>query len=331
MILFLLEQKIIEIKESNAGSIKKYFVTKKGVPIIINDKTSSPKKKMKTKKTKSNLNTSSLILFFYPELKTFLDEKVQKSIEDKLKKIDSKIDFENLDQFNKKRHKGENDSYICSLIREDSVEEFIAHVNRKNISLSAKIKPSIYETNSFLIKNEPTLIEYAAFFGSIQIIQYLKYYKVPLTPSLWIYAIHSKNAELIHFLEENKVKPEQNKKAKKEPFEDVFIESIKCHHNDIALYIKDSLFKKNTDLNEYITSFIFRYHNYRYFPNEIIGNDFYYLCQFDYLEIIKILQNENKIDKKDIISTKTISTSIFLMKLQFNVLLKKTNMILSIY
>ena len=56
---------------------------------------------------------------------------------------------------------GENDSYICKLIRDDSIEEFIIFVNQGNISLaSSKIKYSICETNTFLMNNEPTLIEY---------------------------------------------------------------------------------------------------------------------------------------------------------------------------
>ena len=52
---------------------------------------------------------------------------------------------------------GENDSHICSLILSDSVEEFIAYVNRTNLSLLTKIKPFVYETHSFLIDKEPTL------------------------------------------------------------------------------------------------------------------------------------------------------------------------------
>ena len=59
------------------------------------------------------------------------------------------------------------------------------------------------------MQKTPTLIEYSTFFGSIQIIQYLKYNKVPLTNSLWLYAIHSNNTEVIHFLEENEIKPEK--------------------------------------------------------------------------------------------------------------------------
>ena len=75
--------------------------------------------------------------------------------------------------FEEKRQKGENDSYLCELIRTDSIEDFISYVNQKNISLSSKIKSSIFETNSFLVEKEPSLIEYTAFFGSIQIFQYL--------------------------------------------------------------------------------------------------------------------------------------------------------------
>ena len=43
--------------------------------------------------------------------------------------------------------------------------------------------------------SEPTLIEYTAFYGAIQILNYLNKRGVELTSSLWIYTIHSKNAE----------------------------------------------------------------------------------------------------------------------------------------
>ena len=137
-------------------------------------------------------------MYLYPKIKEFIDEKLQKQIEELILQKYS----ETISSFEEKCQIGENDSYICSLIRSDSVEEFISYVNRTNLSLLTKIKPSFYETNSFLIDKEPTLIEYASFFGSIQIIQYLKYNKVPLTSSLRLYAIHSNNPELIHFLEE---------------------------------------------------------------------------------------------------------------------------------
>ena len=99
---------------------------------------------------------------------------------------------------------------ICTLIQKDSVEEFISYVNTQSISLKCTISPSIYETNQILDENEVTLIEYATFYRSIQIFQYLKYNNVELTPSLWLYGIHSNNPEILHILEENKVQFPEN-------------------------------------------------------------------------------------------------------------------------
>lgn len=53
------------------------------------------------------------------------------------------------------------------------------------------------------------MIKYAAFFGSIQIIQYLIFNRVQLKSSIWFYTILSNDAELIHLLEQNEVQPKQ--------------------------------------------------------------------------------------------------------------------------
>ena len=101
--------------------------------------------------------------FFYPELEKLKGAKAMKSIKDEILSIDPTA----FDNFESKRQEGENDSYICLLIRNDSVEEFIAFVQRQNISVCSEIRQSIFETNSFLIENKNTsLIEYSAFFGS---------------------------------------------------------------------------------------------------------------------------------------------------------------------
>lgn len=87
--------------------------------------------------------------------------------------------------------------------------------NKNSFSLSMKIKPSIYETNSYLAKREPTIIEYSVFFGAIKIMRFLFQNNVQLIPSLWIYAIHSKNPEIIHFLE-NHASPDDIKNSNDE-------------------------------------------------------------------------------------------------------------------
>ncbi|KAK8843299.1 hypothetical protein M9Y10_025154 [Tritrichomonas musculus] len=199
--------------------------------------------------------------FLYPTMKEFYEEEKQKQIE---KDIFDHYGDE-LPTFEEKCRIGENDSYLCSLIRSDSIEEFVSYVNRTNLSLSVKIDSSIYETNSFLIGKEPKLIEYAAFFGSIQIIQYLKYNNVPLTSSLWLYAVHSNSAELIHFLEENNIN-----KTTKQNIEDILIESIKCHHNDISNYIKDNFYEQNgTDFQDHFNETIINSLNFFFFPDKV--------------------------------------------------------------
>ena len=216
--------------------------------------------------------------FFYPEIKEFLPAEKSMEIERNLLAIDENI----FDNFDENRHKGVNNSYICTLIRQDLVEEFIAHVNRIKISLASTIMPSIFETNSFLIKKKnPTLIEYSAFYGSIQIFQYLLMNRVKLTPSLWLYTIHSKNAELIHILEYNEVQPPEN------DYTNCFDESIKCHHNCIAEYIENNLLEINKTHSINTVSYILCYRNYSNFPIDFDTDDeFFYLCKFNYNTLV---------------------------------------------
>ena len=207
-------------------------------------------------------NNIQYIHYFYPILKPFIDKSTQKQIENEI----SKIYHDPVETLKEKCQIGENELYICSLIRQDLVEEFISYINRANISLLTTIKPSIFETNRFLYDKEVTLIEYAAFFGSIQIFQYLKYNNVPLTSSLWLFAIHSNSAEMIHLLEENDIKPTDK------TFKQCCEEAIKCHHNDIAIYIKENLLQakdKFKELNDIFAQCILSSYNYYFLPDDI--------------------------------------------------------------
>ena len=240
--------------------------------------------------------------FFYPELEKFLGEEKMKSVKNELLNKSENV----FDNYELKRQEGENDSLICSMIRNDLVEEFISYVTRSNCSLSNQITPSIFETNPFLIeRKDTTQIEYSAFFGSIRIFQYLMMNGVQLTASLWLYAIHSKNAELIHILEAKNVCPpkfeDQNEEELNKPnngFLRCFIESIKCHHNDFADYIQNNfLFQEEKDpkRNETITSNYIKYHNYYYFETETIkDHGFFYLSLYKYNELFNLLLKEKE-------------------------------------
>ena len=236
---------------------------------------------------------------FEEEEEEFNDEKeIIKNIKKELLKENSDI-FTNFDS---NRHQGENGSYICSLIRQDSVAEFVKYINQANIDLSSEIKYSVFETNRFLIKKMPTLIQYAAFFGSIRIFNYLLLNKAKLNPSLWLYTIHSCNNELFVLLEENHLE------LTDDLYEQMFKESIKCHHNDLSVYLQEKINDKNEDNKDefydllpfnnsdemnYDKNFVeyaFHYCNYEFLKDDFNQNNLLlYACKYNYLNLVKIL------------------------------------------
>lgn len=72
-------------------------------------------------------NGNCLYHFFYLEIKEFNKKEEIEEIEKELLSKDPNI----FDHFDEKRHEGENDTYICTLIRQDSAEDFISHVTRR--------------------------------------------------------------------------------------------------------------------------------------------------------------------------------------------------------
>lgn len=231
--------------------------------------------------------------YFCKELKPFMNEKWLHQIEDKewVKKLNKELpnDFEG------KRERGENDSYICKLIQEDLIDEFIAHVNMENCSLDSIINASIYETNNFLLKKQNiSMIEYAAFFGSIQIFQYLRLNKATLGGSLYSYAFQSNNQEMIHLLEEtysNYIIPYEALQH--------YVKSIASHHNDIATYIQNK-YLENMQIESCQIFCSLKYHNFGLVQQNFINQkSFCDLCKYDYYTLVDILLNDFNADVND--------------------------------
>ena len=235
----------------------------------------------------------------------------------------------NYDDFYKKRKTGENDSYICSIIRDDNIDEFVTYISRTNLSLTSQIESSIYETNSFLLKNEkPTLIQYSAFFGSIQIFNFLLLNNVELNYSILPYAIHGNNPDIIHKLEENKVL-----KSNYFSLLNCLRESIKCHHNDIVNYFlnnyvtNEHFLEKNDNIFNNFSAFGFEYQNYEFISTDSVYA-IYYLIKYDYIDLAEALlkyKNTNSFDKY---LTSPLSFAANLDKIGFyDLLLKKSTKI----
>ena len=249
--------------------------------------------------------------YFQPEIQPFINEEWFPKYDSKWKRngLVEELKKELPDNFYDKRKEGENDSQISELIRKDMITEFIAYITRNDISINSKIQPSIYETNSFLIKNLKksnqiqlystnnqedgvfSLLEYAVFFGSIQIFNYLRLEGVELTPSLWLLAIHGQNSEIIHFLEDNHVELED------ESYKQVFYESIKCHHNDIANYFINNFLQNDEENSQDTFNQSLKYYNFAFLKNDFINkSSFCKLCTYDYCALVNDLLKDKVTD-----------------------------------
>ena len=158
IILFLIRSSVIEIDQEIIGFLYSKF------------ESNFPNSKSKY---------SYYLIYLYPEIRTMIDQSRLQNIKQKINTLgynlsstfhenQSFFDETKFSEINETRKQGENDTFICELIRNDSIIEFISYINKKNYSFSSRINPSIFETNIYLIKNdEPSLIEYAAFYGVV--------------------------------------------------------------------------------------------------------------------------------------------------------------------
>ena len=117
-----------------------------------------------------------------------------------------------------------------------------------------------------------------------------------MNPSLWLYAIHSKNIRMIHLLESHCVMPPNN------DFEICLIESIKCHHNEIFDYIENNLIQHTEEerrSDELFTS-VFQYQNYEKFVSNIENDDDFFFSSF-YIDdtLVKLFIEKKEEDIKE--------------------------------
>lgn len=243
----------------------------------------------------------SYCCYFYFYIKPFIDSKKQNSI---LAFMKSDKDYES-DSFADNQKEAENETYICKIIRNDDFPEFIKYTNQEEMSFSEKVRPSIFESNKVLLQRSPYLIEYAAFFGSFQIFKFLHLNEIDLSSTLWGYAIHSQNFDIIHILEENNVEPPDYS------FKDCVIDAIKCHNCEIKDYLHEKKIKSYTKFDEDFKIASLKYRNYQYFPTDFNNYKlFYYLCKYNYIVLVRLL-----LKTTDLASS--INKLIILMKIFF--------------
>lgn len=244
--------------------------------------------------------------YFYKEFKSFFSEEYIKKLKQRCPDIE-------LDTYDERRKVGQNDLEICVLIRNDSIEDFIVYLNKTGPSFkNSTIQSSIYETNPYLLKNQPTLIDYAAFYGSIQIFKYLRLNNIEVKDSIFMYAIHGNNYELIHVIEEI-IKNEDNEKILI-----FFIEAVKCHHNEIARYFDNIIFNGQSTSILGLCSSIFNFMNYSFFPYEIDNEyAFYFLCKYDQVDLVKLVLDDPSYMKGINVNNRIITKKIIFFLITF--------------
>lgn len=257
----------------------------------------------------NNINYSSYLYpdFFYPEL--------------------SGNKVENMEEFERKREIGENDNDLCRIIRKDLIDEFMLYIEQNKLSLSSTIKKSIFETNHFLLKNKPNLIQYAAFCGSFQIFQFLFKPKIGINQDLWICMVHSQNANFIDLFINSEIIIDE------ESYKKYLIQSICFHNNDIENFLENNISLKYTlnitDRME-IYSKRLKYYNFNFFPT--IFNDirlFHMICKYDYATLFIILSKAINIDINHIFDVEINKTYKDILKSEkslFHIAVEKGNL-----
>lgn len=117
--------------------------------------------------------------------------------------------------------------------------------------------------------------------------------EVSLKPSVWIYAIHSNNPELIQILVDEKVELPTGS------YETCLAEAIMCHNNETAIYFEEIYFAENitSKLSDKLLETVFRYYNYSFFPENFNDKSiFFYLCKYEYHKMVDFLIQSMKND-----------------------------------
>lgn len=145
----------------------------------------------------------------YPNSKLLTKEaydKMRNSINNEGYRYDEKDVQSYLNKFIEFRSKGLNPNLISDSIRNDDIEKLQKLLSQTNTPINSIIKKSIFERYIFIEKDEPTLVEYACYYGSFQCFKFLFQQLLTIPESVSIYAVAGGNYEIIHIIERSHIK-----------------------------------------------------------------------------------------------------------------------------
>ena len=189
---------------------------------------------------KKSYRDRKLLAFFHNELIQY-DEKYFKNSINELG-MNDEIRSISMDEnkFFENRKIGHCEWELADIIRRDDVGAFQDYINQTNMNLDTQIHPTVFESDQTINSRFtplPTLMEYAAFFNSINIFKYLWMNHATLTELLPRYAISGGNCEMVHMCEERKSLCFN---------EECLNIAVVYHHGDMADYLREEYCIKYT-------------------------------------------------------------------------------------
>ena len=219
--------------------------------------------------------------FFFPEIRkeSFFYYSLFKTYPEIVPKINST----DIEKHKELRRLGCNEHEIALPIQRDDLVQFQEVISKMNISINMRLPFSFYERFLFVNSDDslPSLIEYSAFFGSINIFKFLWISGAYVDDDLVQYAIAGGNNEIIQYCEEKQL--EFDKECLKV--------AIKFLRNEIAEYIHMNygIEYKRSHIIEAISS-----HNYEMLLNLTSPEDNF----INGRKSLLINFNDNSINKK---------------------------------
>ncbi|KAK8841636.1 LON peptidase N-terminal domain and RING finger protein 2 [Tritrichomonas musculus] len=241
-----------------------------------------------------NKRDSNFRDYFFPEIKPFLDDpKEPKSMPP---------DFDEL----RKNPSGKNVLFHC--LQTDDLSGFISFIKNSKVSIKedAKIAPEFYEYYGYFNPEELLFTEYAIYFGSKRILDYLVLKDFPIKQTSIEFAIRGGNLDIFKKLEKTISNPYKETSS--------WMKTAICaHENEMATYIKDKyLFISGDNLKNYIDRMV-EMHNY-YFMNPNFkfqcSNIFSFLAFSKSFNLSTILLRNNKINMNEEIILDSIISNL---------------------
>lgn len=215
---------------------------------------------------------STKIQYFYPEVKNYLSKNPfflsQLEEPSKYKYIYEYFtskEGENIEFADDPRLQAGNNDKLSILIQKDDIDTFQKTVSQNNIDIRHhKIEISNFELTKSFPERSATLIEYAAFHGSLKIFKFLLINNTTFSAQLFQCAFCGRNNEIIHLAE---------KMTKNIDISDSLINamslSIIFHYDELSEYLYEN-YEIPMFFKDFPTSVYFE--NYSFFFNHI--NDF---------------------------------------------------------